>query len=83
LWLYGTDEGIASTTDPSARRMKMGDGGTRPAYNVEFSTDLKSLVIVGADLINIGSDAVYIRIALALPCSGGIHACQWVALLLE
>lgn len=47
----------ASTTDPQARRMKMGDGGTRPAYNVEFATDLNSLVIVGADLINAGSDA--------------------------
>ena len=47
----------ASTTDPTARRMKMGDGGTRPAYNVEFATELNSLVIVGADLINAGSDA--------------------------
>jgi transposase len=47
----------ASTTDPEARRMKRGDGGTRPAYNVEFTTDLKSLVIVGVDLINAGSDA--------------------------
>jgi transposase len=53
----GGDSARASTTDPSARRMKMGDGGTRPAYNVEFSTDLNSLVIIGADLINIGSDA--------------------------
>lgn len=43
----------ASTTDPLARRMKMGDGGTRPAYNVEFATDLNSLVIVGADLLNV------------------------------
>ena len=47
----------ASTTDPSARRMKMGDGGTRPAYNIEFATDLNNLVIIGADLINAGSDA--------------------------
>jgi vacuolar-type H+-ATPase subunit I/STV1 len=47
----------ASTTDPEARRMKMGDGGTRPAYNVEFSTDLNSLVIVGAEVVNVGSDA--------------------------
>jgi hypothetical protein len=46
----------ASTTDPQARRMKMADGGTRPAYNVEFTTDLNSLVIVEADLINAGSD---------------------------
>lgn len=47
----------ASTTDPEARRMKMGDGGYRPAYNVEFATDLNSLVIVGADVVNAGSDA--------------------------
>jgi transposase len=47
----------ASTTDPHARRMKMGDGGTRPAYNVEFATDLNSLVIMSSDLINAGSDA--------------------------
>lgn len=47
----------ASTTDPCSRRMKMGDGGTRPAYNVEFTTDLNSLVIMGADVVNAGSDA--------------------------
>ncbi len=47
----------ASTTDPESRRMKMADGGTRPAYNVEFSTDLNSLVIVGAEVVNVGSDA--------------------------
>lgn len=47
----------ASTTEPEARRMKMGDGGTRPAYNIEFSTDLNSLVIMGADVVNDGSDA--------------------------
>ncbi len=47
----------ASTTDAEARRMKMGDGGFRPAYNVEFATDLNNLVIVGADLINAGSDS--------------------------
>ena len=47
----------ASTTDPEARRMKMADGGTRPAYNVQFATDLNSLVIIGADVVNAGSDA--------------------------
>jgi transposase len=51
------DSARASTTEPEARRMKMGDGGTRPAYNVEFSTDLNSLVIMGADVTNAGSDA--------------------------
>jgi transposase len=47
----------ASTTDAEARRMKMGDGGFRPAYNVEFATDLHGLVIVGADVVNAGGDA--------------------------
>jgi transposase len=47
----------ASTTDPEARRMKMPDGGYRPAYNVELATDLDSLVIVGADVVNAGTDS--------------------------
>lgn len=46
-----------STTDAEARRMKMGDGGFRPAYNVEFATDLNHLVIVGVDVVNAGSDS--------------------------
>lgn len=46
----------ASTTDPEARRMKMGDGGYRPAYNVQFATTLDTLVITGVDVINAGSD---------------------------
>jgi transposase len=46
----------ASTTDPEARVMKMGDGGFRPAYNVQFATAGDSLVIVGVDVNNQGSD---------------------------
>ncbi len=46
----------ASKTDPEARRMKMGDGGFRPAYNVQFATTTDTLVIVGADVTNAGSD---------------------------
>jgi len=46
----------ASTTDPEARRMKMPDGGYRPAYNVQFATTLDTLVIVGDDVIKAGSD---------------------------
>lgn len=46
-----------SPTDPEARRMKMGDGGTRPAYNVQLDTDLDSLVIMGADVVQAGSDS--------------------------
>jgi hypothetical protein len=50
-------EARASSTDPEARRMKMGDGGTRPAYNVQFSTDTTALVITGVIVNNVGSDA--------------------------
>ena len=45
-----------STTDPDARVMKMGDGGFRPAYNIEFATDVDSRVIVGVAVTNVGSD---------------------------
>jgi transposase len=37
-----------STTDPEARVMKMGDGGYRPAFNVQYATDTQSRIIVGA-----------------------------------
>lgn len=46
----------SSTTDPDARKMKMGDGGWRPAYNVQFATDGEARVIVGVDVTNSGSD---------------------------
>ena len=36
--------------------MKMGDGGFRPAYNVQFATDGASQVIVGAGVVTVGSD---------------------------
>ena len=46
----------ASTTDPEARNMKMADGGYRPAYNVQFSTDIDSRIIVGVAVTNAGTD---------------------------
>lgn len=46
----------ASTTDPQARVMKMGDGGWRPAYNVQLATDTPSQIIVGVDVTNQGND---------------------------
>ena len=45
-----------SMTDPESRKMKMGDGGFRPAYNVQFATATDSLVIVGTDVVNAGTD---------------------------
>jgi transposase len=46
----------ASTTDAEARRMKMADGGTRPAYNVQLATDTKSRAIVGVKVVTAGND---------------------------
>jgi transposase len=45
-----------STTDPDARVMKMGDGGFRPAYNVQLSSDTESQVVVGIEVITAGND---------------------------
>ena len=47
-----------STTDPDARVMKRGDGGFRPAFNVQFATTAdQARVIVGVEVTNRGSDA--------------------------
>src|SRR5574337_373101 len=47
----------ASTTDSEARTMRMGDGGYRPAYNVQLATETTSGVIVGVQVTNAGTDA--------------------------
>ena len=47
----------ASTTDPEARKMKMPDGGYRPAFNAQFATDVASGMIVGVAVTNEGTDA--------------------------
>jgi transposase len=46
----------ASTTDGEARTMRMGDGGYRPAYNVQLATETASRVIVGVQVTNAGTD---------------------------
>jgi transposase len=50
----------ASTTDPEARVMKMGDGGFRPAYNVQLATagspEGGPRTVVGVRVTNLGSD---------------------------
>ena len=46
----------ASTTDADARTMKMGDGGFRPAFNVQFGTDTETLVVTGVGVTNSGGD---------------------------
>lgn len=49
-------EARVSTTDAEATVMKMADGGFRPAYNIQYSTDTASLVIVGVEVVTVGSD---------------------------
>ena len=49
-------EARVSITDPEARVMKMAEGNFRPAYNVQFATDVDSQVIVGVGAINRGND---------------------------
>jgi transposase len=45
-----------STTDPEARVMRMGDGGYRPAMNVQFASDTETRLIVGVGVSNAGTD---------------------------
>lgn len=47
----------ASTSDPEARVMKLGDGGFAPAYNLQFATDAESRLVVGVRVSNSGSDS--------------------------
>ena len=42
--------------------MRMPDGGFRPAFNLQFATDVDSQVILGVEATNKGSDA-----SLAVP----------------
>lgn len=50
----------ASTTDAEARVMKMGDGGFRPAFNMQYAVAGSELggprTIVGVNVTNVGSD---------------------------
>lgn len=50
------EDARASTTDNEATVMKMGDGGFRPAYNTQWATDTGSQVIVGVEVVTVGSD---------------------------
>ena len=50
------EDARASSTDADATVMKMGDGGFRPAYNAQYATDGESQVIVGAEVVLVGSD---------------------------
>jgi transposase len=49
-------EARASTTDPDARVMKMGNGGFAPAANVQLATDRDRRAILAVAVSNRGSD---------------------------
>jgi len=46
----------ASTSDPQARVMKMGDGSFKPAYNVQIKTAAQGAHIIGVSVTDCGSD---------------------------
>lgn len=46
----------ASETDADARKMKMPDGGFRPAFNVQTATETASGLIVAVDVVDQASD---------------------------
>ena len=49
-------EARVSTTDPEARVMRMADGGWRPAFNGQLTTDVGSGLVCGVSVTNSGSD---------------------------
>jgi transposase len=54
-----------STTDAQARVMRMPDGGWRPAYNLQLTSDLDTGVIVALSVDTSGSDGGLMAPALA------------------
>jgi transposase len=74
------NEARTSTTDPHARVMKMADGGFRPAYNVHLATDMDTMVIVGADVDNVGTDLhAMVSLAKQVEKRHDARPGQWVA----
>jgi transposase len=61
-------EARSSTTDPSARVMKMADGGFRPALNVHLVSDTKTKVIAAVEVNNHGTDQ-----RMAVPLAEQVH----------
>jgi transposase len=73
-------EARTSTTDPSARVMKMADGGFRPAYNVHLVTDTATHVIVAVDVDNRGTDLhAMVPMAEQVEKRFGVRPEQWLA----
>ncbi len=54
----------ASTTDPEARIMRLGDGAYRPAYNAQLTTDVGSGLVCAVGVTTSGSDQGELRPAV-------------------
>ena len=50
------EQARGSMTEAEATVMTRGDGGVRPAYNPQLASDADSLVIVGVEVVTVGSD---------------------------
>jgi transposase len=50
-----------STTDPDARVIKMADGGFRPGWNAQVTSAAGTQIVVGVDVVAIGSDRGLIK----------------------
>src|SRR5436305_541232 len=73
-------EARTSTTDPSARVMKMADGGFRPSYNVHFVSETVSKVIVAADVDNVGTDThAMVPLAKQIEDRYNVRPQEWLA----
>lgn len=73
-------EARTSTTDPSARVMKMADGGFRPAYNVHLVSDTATKVVIAVDVDNAGTDKhAMVPLAEQIEKRYGVRPPEWLA----
>jgi transposase len=73
-------EARTSTTDPTARVMKMPDGGFRPAYNVHLVSDTASKVILAVEVDNVGTDThTMVPLAEQIEERYEVHPEEWLA----
>ena len=57
----------------------MGDGGFRPAFNIEFGSDMQTQVIVGVDVVTTGSDmGQMVPMAKQVVARCGQAPCDWL-----
>lgn len=68
-----------STTDPDARVMKMTDGGYRPAYNVQFATDVDGRAVVGLQVTNGSDQAALVPMLTQVQARTGRTPKAWLA----